>query len=102
VAVPPEMIAKVEKDYGLTFLASPVFHRIASEELGYRIEAAMESRYGPQGVDDRQEAYRWIGWLREGDGLLEQIVAIASGQKLVQADRLGQHDFIFWRRDISL
>ena len=36
------------------------------------------------------------------DGLLEQIVAIASGQKLVQADRLGQHDFIFWRRDISL
>ena len=36
------------------------------------------------------------------DGLLERIVAIASGQQIVQADRLGQHDFIFWRRDISL
>ncbi|MFM2198305.1 MAG: hypothetical protein RLZZ505_1737 [Verrucomicrobiota bacterium] len=78
VAVPPEMIAQVEKDYGLTFLANPVFHRIAGEELGYRIEAAMESRYGPQGVDDRQQAYRWIGWLREGDGLLEQMVAVKS------------------------
>ncbi|MES2581853.1 MAG: altronate dehydratase family protein [Pseudomonadota bacterium] len=36
------------------------------------------------------------------DGLLQHIVAIASGQKETQADRLGQHDFIFWRRDISL
>jgi hypothetical protein len=78
VAVPPEMIAHIEKDYGLTFLASPMFHRIAGEELGYRIEASMESRFGPQGVDDRQEAYRWIGWLREGDVLLEQMVAVKS------------------------
>lgn len=78
VAVPPEMIAQVEKDYGLGFLSSPVFHRIAAEELGYRIEAAIESRLGPQGVDDRQEAYRWLGWLREGDKLLEQMVAVKS------------------------
>lgn len=78
VAVPQEMIAKVEQDYGLTFLSSPVFHRIAGEELGYRIEAAIESRFGPQGVDDRQEAYRWIGWLQEGDSLLEQMVAVKS------------------------
>ena len=78
VAVPPEMIAQIEKDHGLTFLASPVFHRIAGEELGYRIEAAMESRYGPQGVDDRQDAYRWIGWLRESDVLLAQMVAVKS------------------------
>lgn len=36
------------------------------------------------------------------DGLLEQVIAIASGRLETQADRLGQHDFIFWRRDISL
>ncbi len=36
------------------------------------------------------------------DGLMEHIIAIASGRQETQADRLGQHDFIFWRRDISL
>jgi hypothetical protein len=78
VAVPAEMIAQVEKDYGLSFLSSPVFHRVAAEELGYRIEAAFESRLGPQGVDDRQDAYRWIGWIGEGDDLLQQMVAVRS------------------------
>lgn len=38
----------------------------------------MESRLGPQGVDDRQNAYRWIGWLREEDDLLKQMVAVKS------------------------
>jgi hypothetical protein len=101
VAVPPEMIAKVEKDYGLTFLASPVFHRIASEELGYRIEAAMESRYGPQGVDDRQEAYRWIGWLREGDGLLEQMVAVKSVGALGWFDEVTGEAWVTDRFDLK-
>jgi hypothetical protein len=101
VAVPPEMISKVEKDYGLTFLASPVFHRIASEELGYRIEAAMESRYGPQGVDDRQEAYRWIGWLREGDGLLEQMVAVKSVGALGWFDEVTGEAWVTDRFDLK-
>jgi len=78
VSVPPEMIASVEKDYGMQFLSTPVFHRIASEELGYRIEAAIESRMGPQGIDDRNEAYKRIGWLRPEDSLLDQMVAVRS------------------------
>lgn len=78
VAVPPEMIAQVEKDYGLSFRSSPVFHRIATEELGYRIEAAIESMLGPQGADDRQEALRWMGLLGDGDQLLEQLVAVKA------------------------
>jgi hypothetical protein len=78
VAVPAEMIAQVEKDYGLSFLSSPVFHRIAAEELGYRIEAALESQLGPQGADDRQEAWRLMGLLGDGDNLLEQLVAVKS------------------------
>lgn len=36
------------------------------------------------------------------DALLTQLIATASGERTTQADRLGQHDFIFWRRDISL
>jgi hypothetical protein len=101
VAVPPEMIAKIEKDYGLTFLASPVFHRIAGEELGYRIEAAMESRLGPQGVDDRQEAYRWIGWLREEDDLLEQMVAVKSVGALGWFDEVTGEAWVTDRFDLK-
>lgn len=101
VAVPPEMIAKIEKDYGLTYLASPVFHRIAGEELGYRIEAAMESRLGPQGVDDRQEAYRWIGWLREDDALLEQMVAVKSVGALGWFDEVTGEAWVTDRFDLK-
>ena len=101
VAVPQEMIAKVEKDYGLTFLASPVFHRIAGEELGYRIEAAIESRFGPQGVDDRQEAYRLIGWLREGEGLLDQIVAVKSVGALGWFDEMTGDAWVTDRFDLK-
>ncbi len=78
VAVPPEMLAQVEADYGLVFLSSPVLHRIAREELGYRVEAAIESQLGPQGVDDRQEAYERIGWITTGDRLLDSLVAVRT------------------------
>lgn len=78
VAVPQELIERVERDYGLTFLATPVFHMIASEELGYRVEAAIESRMGPQGVDDRQEAWQRMGLLRKGDKLLEMMSAVRA------------------------
>ena len=43
-----------------------------------RIEAAIESRLGPQGIEDRDEAYKRIGWLRPEDRLLDQLVAIRS------------------------
>lgn len=82
VSVPKEMIARVENEYGLTFLSSPVFHMIAGQELGYRIEAAIESRFGPQGIDDRQEAWRLLGFLREEDELLHLLSAVKSvGQR---------------------
>ena len=101
VAVPPEMIAQVEKDYGLSFLSSPVIHRIASEELGYRIEAATESRLGPQGADDRQEAWRWMGLLREGDNLLEQLVAVKSVGAVAWFDEVTGEAWVTDRFDIA-
>jgi hypothetical protein len=78
VSVPQELISKIEKDYGLNFISNPVIHRVASEELGYRIEAALESRHGPHGIEDRQEAYQRIGWLAVDDKLLDQLVSVKS------------------------
>lgn len=101
VSVPHEMISLVEKDYGLKFRSNPVIHRIATEELGYRIEAAVESRLGPQGVDDRQEAYQRIGWLRDGDRLLEQLVAVRSVGALVWFDEQLGEGWVTHRFDLK-
>lgn len=78
LAVPQEMIDRVEKEFGLRFLSSPVLHRIAGEELRDRIAAAIESRFGPAGIDDRQESYKYIGWLRPDDDLLAQLTAVRA------------------------
>lgn len=101
VAVPAELIAKIERDFGFSFLSSPVFHRIAGEELGHRIEAAIESRFGPQGVEDRQEAYRWIGWLRQEDVLLEQMVAVKSVGALGWFDEVTGEAWVTDRFDLK-
>jgi hypothetical protein len=78
LAVPPEMIDHVEKEIGLDFLSNPVVHRIAGEELRDRVTAAIESRMGPSGIDDRQEAYQRIGWLGPRDNLLHQLAAVRA------------------------
>lgn len=76
--VPREFIDHIEKEFGLEFLSGPVVHRIAGEELRDRIAAAMESRFGPSGIYDRQDAYRLLGWLRESDDLLAQLTAVRA------------------------
>ena len=78
IAVPRELIERVEKEFGLHFLSNPVVHRIAGEELRDRVGAALESRFGPSGIDDRQDAYRLIGWLRPEDDLLGQLTAVRA------------------------
>ncbi|HSP42246.1 MAG TPA: hypothetical protein VLO11_05205, partial [Luteolibacter sp.] len=78
VAVPREAIDRAEKEMGLRFLSSPVVHQIASEELRDRIAAAIESRFGPSGIDDRQDAYRLIGWLGPDDNLLAQLTLVRA------------------------
>lgn len=78
VAVSVEAIARVEKEFGLRFISNPVVHRIASEELRDRVAAAIESRFGPSGIDDRKEAYQWIGWLGSGDDLLSQLTVVRT------------------------
>ena len=78
MAVPREAIDRVEKEFGLQFLSSPVVHRIAGEELRDRVAAALESRYGPAGIDDRQDAYRLLGWLGPDDNLLVQLTVVRT------------------------
>lgn len=78
LSVPQELADRAEKETGLRFLSSPVLHRIAVEELRGRIGAAIESRLGPSGIDDRQEAAILIGWLEPGDDLLVQLTASLS------------------------
>lgn len=101
VSVPQELISKVEKDYGLQFLSNPVIHRVAGEELGYRIEAAIESRVGPQGMDDRQEAYQRLGWLRADDKLLDQLVAVRSVGALAWFDEQAGEGWVTDRFDLK-
>ena len=101
VSVPQEFISKVEKDYGLKFLSNPIVHRVAGEELGYRIEAALESRLGPQGMDDRQEAYQLIGWLRADDKLLNQLVAVRSVGALAWFDEQVGEGWVTDRFDLK-
>lgn len=78
IAVPREAIDRAEKEYGLRFLSNPVLHRIAGEELRERVAAALESRFGPSGIDDRNEAYQLIGWLGSDDDLLAQLTVVRA------------------------
>lgn len=78
LSVPREFIDRIEREFGLVFITNPVIHRIPPEELRDRISAAIESRFGPAGLDDRQLAYWLIGWLRADDDLLTQLT-IARG-----------------------
>jgi hypothetical protein len=78
LAVPRELIDRVTSEYELDFLSNPVVHRIAGEELRDRVGASIESRMGPSGIDDRQEAFRLIGWLDDDADLLAQLTAVRA------------------------
>jgi hypothetical protein len=77
-SVPPELVARVEKHIGLSFVSSPVVHRLAGEELRDRVVASLEARYGEGGLDDRQIAYQLIGWLGVEDNLVGQLSALRA------------------------
>ncbi len=78
MSVPQEFIDHIEREFGLNFLSNPVVHRIAGEELRDRIGAAMESRFGPAGLYDRQDAYTLIGWIEGDVNLHAQLTAVRA------------------------
>jgi hypothetical protein len=75
LSVPEELVARIEKEFHLKFRSSPIVHRIPEQEFHDRISASIENRLGPAGIDDRQESYSLIGWLRSDDTLLSQLAA---------------------------
>jgi hypothetical protein len=77
-SVPPELVARVEKQLGLSFVSTPVIHRLAGEELRDRVKASLEARYGEGGLEDRQKAYQLIGWLGVEDNLAGQLAALRA------------------------
>lgn len=77
-SIPPEAVTRVESHTGLSFRSTPVVHQIAEEELRDRILASLENRFGPGGLDDRNMAYQYIGWLGVEDKLGGQLAAMRA------------------------
>ncbi|OYV06774.1 MAG: hypothetical protein CFE26_04480 [Verrucomicrobiales bacterium VVV1] len=76
--IAPELIRRVEAELELKFLKPPVIELADPDELRGRISAAMEMRFGPGGLDDRQAAWRLMLCLGKDDSLLDDWTAIQS------------------------
>ncbi|TAG09521.1 MAG: hypothetical protein EAZ42_06665 [Verrucomicrobia bacterium] len=75
LSVPADLIARVEKELGLTFRTPPVVQRQRKEELRDRAAASWEIHYGPSAIADREEAWRWMGIIADDDPLLFDLSA---------------------------
>ncbi len=75
VQVAPETTDFVERALGLNFKSTPRVHRIAGEELRDRVIASIEARYGPHGLDSRQQAWSLMGLLTPEDRFAAQLAA---------------------------
>ncbi|MCW1924330.1 hypothetical protein OKA05_17320 [Luteolibacter arcticus] len=78
VKVPQELLDFVEDALGFDFKSNPQVHRIAGEELRDRIVASIEARYGPHGLDSRQQAWALMGLLTADDRFAPQLAATKS------------------------
>jgi len=89
--VPPELVARVEREFGLAFRQPPVVRQTSADALRDRVSAATESRFGPGGLADREFAWRWLGWLRPDDQLLAQLTSVrATGARAWFDDSSGE------------
>lgn len=78
IDVPPELQQFTENALGLDFRSTPVVHRIAYEELRGRVIASIESRFPPNTLDHRQQAWRLMGLLTPNDLYAPQLAATRS------------------------
>jgi hypothetical protein len=78
VHVDPALIDFTEESLGMDFKSNPLVHRVAGEELRDRIVASIEARYGPHGLDSRQEAWILMGLLNADDRFAPQLAATKS------------------------
>lgn len=101
LSIPQELIYRVEKDIGLHFIATPAIQRITAPELRDRISAEIESRFGPEGLQDRQESFTLIGLLRPDDDLLAQLTAIAAVGTLAWFDEASGEGWMLDKADLK-
>ncbi|MBK1827252.1 hypothetical protein [Haloferula rosea] len=78
LSVPPTLIEFAESVIGLDFRSSPMVHQVAGEELADRITAAIESRFPPNSLDHRQQAWSAIGLLNPNDRYAAQLAVTRS------------------------
>lgn len=78
ISVPGDLVSFVETALGLSYRSSPVVHQIASEELRDRVTASIESRYPPNSLDHRQQAWALMGLLTPNDRFAPQLAAMRS------------------------
>jgi hypothetical protein len=78
VHVDPALIDFTEEALGMDFKSNPLVHRVAGEELRDRIVASIEARYGPHGMDSRQQAWTLMGLLTADDRFAPQLAATKS------------------------
>ncbi|MEP4077031.1 hypothetical protein [Haloferula sp.] len=78
INVPGELVGFVEKALGMSYRSSPVVHQIAAEELRDRVTASIESRYPPNSLDHRQQAWALMGLLTPNDRFAPQLAAMRS------------------------
>lgn len=78
VHVDPSLIDFTEEALGMDFKSNPLVHRVAGEELRDRIVASIEARYGPHGLDSRQQAWALMGLLTADDRFAPQLAATKS------------------------
>lgn len=76
--VDPGTITFVEEALQMNFQSNPKIHKIAGEELRDRIIASIEARYGPHGLDSRQQAWVMMGLLNSDDRFAAQLAATKS------------------------
>ncbi|MGE9270382.1 MAG: hypothetical protein ACQKBU_06220 [Verrucomicrobiales bacterium] len=73
IHVPPALVEFAEARVGLDYKSSPVIHQIASEELGDRIIASIESRFPPNELSYREQAWQTLGLLGPDDRFAPQL-----------------------------
>jgi len=78
LSVPPPLIEFAESVIGLDFRSSPMVHQVAGEELTDRITASIESRFPPNSLDHRQQAWTAIGLLNPNDRFAPQLAVTRS------------------------
>ncbi len=99
VEVDPETVDFVERALGLNFKSTPRVHRIAGEELRDRVTASIEARYGPHGLDSRQQAWSLMGLLTPEDRFAAQLAATKAVGARSWFDELGGEGWVTDRFD---